>query len=77
MPEHGRRTDALPGQLPEYLDRLRFPADPWRLTESFYEAADLGTTETLYLIQFGLRTPLLLHLRHVVGILQREAGVAN
>ena len=39
--------------MPEYLDRLRFPADPWRLTESFYDAADLGTTETLFAVGNG------------------------
>jgi len=39
--------------MPEYLDRLRFPADPWRLTESFYDAADLGTTETLFAVANG------------------------
>ena len=37
----------------QYLDRLRFPADPWRLTESFYDGADLGTTETLFAVGNG------------------------
>src|SRR6185295_12691441 len=40
-------------QMPEYLDRLRFPADPWRLTESFCDAADLGVTETLFAVGNG------------------------
>jgi alpha,alpha-trehalose phosphorylase len=39
--------------MPEYLDRLRFPADPWRLTESFYDSTDLGTTETLFAVGNG------------------------
>ena len=47
-PERGAGDGPRLGQLPEYLDRLRFPADPWRLTESFHDAADLGTTETLF-----------------------------
>src|SRR4029078_5634144 len=52
-PEQYGRADAQPGQMPEYLDRLRFPADPWRLTESFYDAADLGATETLFAVGNG------------------------
>lgn len=39
--------------MPEYLDRLRFPADPWRLTESSYDAEDLGITETLFAVGNG------------------------
>jgi alpha,alpha-trehalose phosphorylase len=39
--------------MPEYLDRLRFPPDPWRLTEAFYDSADLGTTETLFAVGNG------------------------
>jgi len=35
------------------MDRLRFPVDPWRLTESFYDAGDLGTTETLFAVGNG------------------------
>ncbi len=52
-PEHGAGSGSRPDQVPAYLDRLRFPADPWRLTESFYEAADLGTTETLFAVGNG------------------------
>ena len=39
--------------LPEYVDRLRFPADPWRLTEAAYDAKDTGTTETLFAVGNG------------------------
>ncbi len=39
--------------VPEYLDRLRFPADPWRIVESAYNAADIGVTETLFAIGNG------------------------
>ena len=35
------------------LDRLRFPADPWRLTETFFDARDLGRTETLFAVGNG------------------------
>jgi len=52
-PERGAGDGPRLGQLPEYLDRLRFPADPWRLTESFHDAADLGTTETLFAVGNG------------------------
>ncbi|WP_454043275.1 glycoside hydrolase family 65 protein [Cellulosimicrobium sp. Marseille-Q8652] len=30
------------------VDRLRFPADPWRLVEARFSAEDLGVTETLF-----------------------------
>ncbi len=36
-----------------YMDRIRFPVDPWRLTESFYSSDDLGTTETLFAVGNG------------------------
>ena len=49
-PEHNGRTDV---RMPDYLDRLRFPPDPWRLTESFYDGTDLGTTETLFAVGNG------------------------
>jgi alpha,alpha-trehalose phosphorylase len=39
--------------MPEYLDRMRFPVDPWRLTEAIYGAEDLGTTETLFAVGNG------------------------
>ncbi|MDP3967806.1 MAG: glycosyl hydrolase family 65 protein [Nocardioides sp.] len=35
------------------LDRGRFPIDPWRLVETSYAAADLGTTETLFSVANG------------------------
>jgi len=35
------------------MDRLRFPADPWRLTEAFYDSSDLGVTETLFAVANG------------------------
>lgn len=45
-------SDSL-GQLREYLDRMRFPVDPWRLTERIYSADDLGRTETLFALGNG------------------------
>jgi alpha,alpha-trehalose phosphorylase len=35
------------------LDRHRFPPDPWRLVETAYSGADLGTTETLFAVGNG------------------------
>ena len=32
----------------DFLDRTRFPVDPWRLVEPRFSDADLGTTETLF-----------------------------
>ncbi|WP_149204651.1 glycoside hydrolase family 65 protein [Actinotalea subterranea] len=37
----------------EPLDRLRFPVDPWRLTERFLDTSDLGRTETLFAVGNG------------------------
>jgi len=51
--EPGAEDASWPGQMPEYLDRLRFPADSWQLVESFYSAADLRTTETLFAVGNG------------------------
>ncbi len=39
--------------MPEYVDRLRFPVDPWRLVETHYSAKDLGVTETLFAVGNG------------------------
>ena len=36
------------GLSDEWLDRSRFPVDPWALVESRYSDADLGVTETLF-----------------------------
>lgn len=44
VPVHGRRREAAP----EGMDQHRWPADPWRLVETSYDASDLGTTETLF-----------------------------
>ncbi len=41
------------GSMPEYLDRARFPVDPWRLVERRYESHDLGVTETLFAVGNG------------------------
>ncbi|WP_084128955.1 glycoside hydrolase family 65 protein [Demequina sp. NBRC 110055] len=38
---------------PQYLDRLRFPADPWRLVETEFSKDDLGVTETLFAVGNG------------------------
>ncbi len=35
------------------IARHRFPSDPWRLVETDYSAADLGTTETLFSVGNG------------------------
>ncbi|KQY56183.1 kojibiose phosphorylase [Aeromicrobium sp. Root495] len=37
----------------DFLDRTRFPVDPWKLSEVRYEADDLGTTETLFSVGNG------------------------
>jgi alpha,alpha-trehalose phosphorylase len=47
------RRSLSEGQAPEYVDRLRFPADPWRLVETSYSSKDLGTTETLFAVGNG------------------------
>jgi alpha,alpha-trehalose phosphorylase len=46
----GRLSDRDPS---DPLDRLRFPVDPWRLTETFFDASDLGRTETLFAVANG------------------------
>ncbi|MGL4745995.1 MAG: glycoside hydrolase family 65 protein, partial [Dermatophilaceae bacterium] len=38
---------------PDPLDRLRFPADAWRLVEREPSAAHLGVTETLFTVANG------------------------
>jgi len=35
------------------LDRTRFPADPWALRETRFEASDLGVTESLFAVGNG------------------------
>ncbi|HMO11875.1 MAG TPA: glycoside hydrolase family 65 protein, partial [Actinotalea sp.] len=40
-------------EFPDYLDRTRFPVDPWALTEEFFSDADLATTETLFAVGNG------------------------
>ena len=37
----------------DFLDRTRFPIDPWRLSETRYSADDLGTTETIFAVGNG------------------------
>ena len=39
--------------LDDPLDRTRFPVDPWRLTETWFDAEDLGRTETLFAVGNG------------------------
>jgi len=53
MPEQGDGVRFRPAEMPGYLDRLRFPADPWRLIESFYDVKNPGTTETLFAVGNG------------------------
>ncbi|WP_229123393.1 glycoside hydrolase family 65 protein [Enemella evansiae] len=50
-PEQGP-SDAPP-QAEDPLDRTRFPIDEWRLVETDYGPADLGTTETLFSVANG------------------------
>ncbi|WP_061961663.1 glycoside hydrolase family 65 protein [Demequina flava] len=38
---------------PDYMDRLRFPVDPWRLVETEFSKDDLGVTETLFAVANG------------------------
>ena len=35
------------------LNRVRFPAEPWQLRETSYDPADLGLTETLFVVANG------------------------
>lgn len=37
----------------DFLDRVRWPADPWRLTETEPDQTDLGVTETLFAVGNG------------------------
>lgn len=39
--------------LGDYVDRLRFPADPWRLSETSFDRDDVGTSETLFSVGNG------------------------
>jgi len=39
--------------ITEYVDRLRFPADGWRLTETTFDPRDSGATETLFAVGNG------------------------
>lgn len=45
--------EGVPLDAGDPLDRLRFPVDPWRLTETFFDADDLGRTETLFAVGNG------------------------
>jgi len=47
------RKDGAPVDLSDPIDRLRFPVDPWRLTETFFDADDLGRTESLFAVGNG------------------------
>jgi alpha,alpha-trehalose phosphorylase len=40
-------------RMPAYMNRLRFPADPWRLIETSFDVSDLGTTESLFAVANG------------------------
>lgn len=37
----------------DFLDRSRFPVDPWKLTEVRYDSSDLGLTETVFAVGNG------------------------
>jgi alpha,alpha-trehalose phosphorylase len=45
-------VNSAQGALPR-VDRLRFPADEWRLVEARYSAEDIGVTETLFAVGNG------------------------
>ncbi len=40
-------------QVHDFLDRSRFPADEWRLTEQRHDPDDLGVTETIFSVGNG------------------------
>ena len=40
-------------QVHDFLDRSRFPAEEWRLSEQRHDATDLGVTETLFAVGNG------------------------
>ena len=46
---HGANEEGLP----EYVDRLRYPADPWRLHETSFDAEEIGNSETLFAVGNG------------------------
>ena len=46
--DRGTTAGGMPG-----LDPLRFPPDPWRLTEVIHDPSDLGRTETLFAVGNG------------------------
>ncbi len=48
---HGASHQPPPSTDP--LDRSRFPADPWRLVETRFDASDLGTTESIFSVGNG------------------------
>ncbi len=37
----------------DFVDRVRFPVDEWRIVEHDFDAADVGTTETLFAVGNG------------------------
>ncbi|HZA31475.1 MAG TPA: glycosyl hydrolase family 65 protein [Propionibacteriaceae bacterium] len=39
--------------LRDPLDRIRFPIEPWKLTEAVYSTVDLGVTESLFAVGNG------------------------
>ena len=49
--EKGPSHEAPP--VTDFLDRTRFPVDPWRLVEPHFSDEDLGTTETLFAVGNG------------------------
>jgi len=53
MTDSAHRRRLSPGDLSDPMDRLRFPVDPWRLTETVFDAGDLGRTETLFAVANG------------------------
>ncbi len=39
--------------ITDYVDRLRYPTDPWRLIETSFDHSDIGTSETLFSVGNG------------------------
>ncbi|MGA9102613.1 hypothetical protein, partial [Aeromicrobium sp.] len=51
LDEKGPSHEAPP--VLDFLDRARFPVDPWRLVESSFSDDDLGTTESVFAVGNG------------------------
>ena len=50
---HDQLLTGAASDLHDPLDRIRFPIEPWKLTEAVYSTADLGVTESLFAVENG------------------------